>query len=862
MNRLLALSIRVQILLLAAVVALPATGIIVYSGLRLRDGAVQRAGLETEQLADAIAAEQRNLVSGAEQVVTVLAQLPEVRARDPRVTPVLKTLLYLNPAYSNVFIADREGNVWASGVSTPGFSVADRRYFVNAIRTGRLSSGEYVVSRATARPAINLGYPLRDERGEVVGAVCVGFTLDSFRRRLFDAKIDASANFVLLDHRGVILSRAVDEAPFVGKAYPEDSFRAMAAGPEVLTFEGPGLLRDRRIITYRKLRLPGEEEPFMYVRAGIPVANVLADANRELARNIALFLSFLVLAVALVARVGKRSIADRVAALEDASRRVATGDLGVRVSEVVRGGELGRLGETFDAMAAKLASREQALLESERNYREIFDATSDGVLVANATGGRILEANRAAQAVFGRTRGELLALTLADLCPPAAERLAAQVTPPAAAQSFEWISLRKDGEAFWAEATVQPTPIGGEGRVLAVVRDVTARRRAAEENERLQAQLLHAQKMESVGRLAGGIAHDFNNMLTVILGEAELIREASVPGSAGRESADEISRAAFRSREVTRQLLAFSRKQVSAPRAVDLNALASEMRQALARLIGEDVELVLATAPGLWPVRLDPAQLDQVLVNLVVNARDAMPAGGRITIETANVGVSDRRGPELAGIPAGQYVLLAVRDDGTGMDEATLSHVFEPFFTTKRAGQGTGLGLATVYGIVTQNGGFVRVDSAPGRGSTFRIYLPRTEGLPVREAELARTPGDAGRGRILLVEDEALVRATAGKMLESLGYEVTAVASPAEALALCLRPDVVIDLLLTDVVMPEMKGTELRQHLEAIRPGLRTVYMSGYTSDAPMGGESFGAGFVQKPFSAAELAREIRRALG
>ena len=739
MNRLLAISIRAQLVLLATLVAVPAAVLVVLSGLRLREEGIESARRQTQQLAEGVVAEHRSLLAGAEQVVTVLAQLPEVRARDPRVESVLRALLALNPAYSNVFIADRQGTVWASGVSAVGFNVADRRYFVNAVRSGQLASGEYVVSRATAKPALNLGYPLRDERGEVVGVVCVGISLESFRRRLAEADLPRGANLVLLDHRGVILSRAVDEARYVGTAYPAESFRTMVAGPEALTFEGKGLEHDRRVISYRKLRLPGEAEPFMYVRVGIPVATALAGPNRALVRDLALFLSFLLLAIGLAVQVGKRSIADRIAALEDASRRVASGDLTVRTSEVVRGGELGRLGETFDGMAEKLASRERALVET-------------------------------------------------------------------------------------------------------------------------QAQLLHAQKIESVGRLAGGVAHDFNNMLTIILGEAELIREASPAGSACRESAGEISRAALRSREVTRQLLTFSRRQVVVPRAVDLNALAAGVRPTLARLLGEEVELVLSLAPGLWPVRIDPAQVDQILVNLAVNARDAMPVGGRITVETANVAVSEGDAAAASGIAPGAYARLTMRDEGTGMDHATLSHIFEPFFTTKREGKGTGLGLATVYGIVTQAGGFVRVESAPGLGSAFRVYLPRTDAMPAADPEAGAAAAPGGSGRILLVEDEDLVRATARRMLEGLGYDVTSVPSPAEALALCARPEVAVDLLLTDVVMPEMKGTELRTRLEAMRPGLRTVFMSGYASDS-VDAAGGGAGFVQKPFSADELAREIRRAL-
>jgi PAS domain S-box-containing protein len=856
-NRILALSIRKQLLLLAALVALPAAGIIVVSGLRLRAAAMQHAAIETEQLAAAVSAEERNLVAGAEQVVTVLAQVPEVRGRDPRVVQTLRALHVLNPSFSNIFITDLEGRAWASAASKPGFDVADRRYFVNALRTGRFSSGEFVVSRATRRPAFNFGYPLRDERGQLIGTVCIGLNLDALKRRLVETKVEHEPNFVLLDHRGTILSRGIDEAPWVGKTYPAEDFRAMAVGPDTLTFEGLGLMRDRRIITYRKIRLYGEEEPFMYVRVGIPVSAALADANLALFRNLALLLSFLLLAVALMVRVGKRSIVDRVAALEDASRRVAAGDLDVRVSDVVAGGELGKLGVTFDAMAARLASREQALVESERNYREIFDATTDGIVVADAAG-RIVQANRATQTIFGRLRDELLGTSLAQLCPAAAE---CYVAPGKAvgAEPMEWRAARADGSGFWAEATVQPTSIGRDGRLLVMIRDVSARRHAAEDTERLQDQLRHAQKLESIGRLAGGVAHDFNNMLTVILGEATVVRELSAPGSEAQRSADEIARAALRSRDVTRQLLAFSRRQVSAPRVVDLNTLAVEMRQTLARLIGEDVELVVDLAPGLWPVRLDPAQLDQVLVNLVVNARDAMPDGGRIAITTRNAAV-EPGAPGRDGVPPGGYALLSVRDEGAGMDTDTLSHLFEPFFTTKPPGTGTGLGLATVYGIVTQHGGFIRVDSAPGAGSTFRIYLPRAVGEPAAASAPAPS-AEPGRGRVLVVEDEALVRATARKMLESLGYHVTAVGSAAEALALFERPGTDIDLVLTDVVMPEMKGTELRRRLELLRPGLPTVLMSGHAADLAVEAEG-GAAFLQKPFSAPELARELRRALG
>jgi PAS domain S-box-containing protein len=402
-----------------------------------------------------------------------------------------------------------------------------------------------------------------------------------------------------------------------------------------------------------------------------------------------------------------------------------------------------------------------------------------------------------------------------------------------------------------------------EGRIVGVLgtyEDITETRRIDEERANLQAQLFQAQKMESIGRLAGGVAHDFNNLLHVIMGFVELLRRGLPPDARLATYVDEIERAADRARNVTRQLLAFSRRQVISPAPADLHRLVTRLSAGLSRLIGEDVELRVESTEGLWLVNVDPTQIDQVLLNLAVNARDAMPGGGRLTIETTNVRLDEACLRRHATARPGDHVLLAISDTGTGMDEETLSHAFEPFFTTKEKGKGTGLGLATVHGIVEQNGGFVDVHSKPGEGTTFKIYLPRALDAGTPAAESAEPHDHVGAGTVLVVEDEEPVRRIAAALVESLGYEVVTACSGDEALELCRSPELRIDVVLTDVVMPGTRGRELRDRLEELRPGIKILFTSGYAADviAHHGILDEDVHFIPKPFGIADLARALR----
>jgi PAS domain S-box-containing protein len=387
--------------------------------------------------------------------------------------------------------------------------------------------------------------------------------------------------------------------------------------------------------------------------------------------------------------------------------------------------------------------------------------------------------------------------------------------------------------------------------------DITERRVLEEEARQ-------SRKIETAGRLAGGIAHDFNNLLTAILGTSEILLHELPPGIAAREDVEEIKRAATRAANLTRQLLAFSRRQVLQPRVLDLAELVSGVESMLRRLIGEHITLLVRNAPLLWRIRADGGQLEQVIVNLSLNARDAMPTGGTLTIETTNCAFEGvAHGPESI-IPPGPYVLLSVSDTGTGMDEETLRHLFEPFFTTKEPGKGTGLGLATVYGIVKQSDGFIYPDTQMGRGSRFRIYLPRVEGAPDRpEPVVAGAAPVRAQGTVLLVEDEEAVRRLARRVLEGVGYRVLEAANGAEALVLADGWKGPLDLVVTDVIMPVMSGQELSARLRQLRPGLRILYVSGYTDDAILqhGDLLPNTAFLQKPFTPGSLAQRVREVL-
>jgi len=509
---------------------------------------------------------------------------------------------------------------------------------------------------------------------------------------------------------------------------------------------------------------------------------------------------------------------------------------------------------------------EQALLAASELNQSIINASPIGILIYNSEG-HCISANEAAAGIIGATLEQVLRQNIHQIESWKKSGLYGEFL--AVLERNESRQVVNDlttsfGRDVVLDTRIVPVSTGGERHILLLVDDITERRRTEEEREKLQGQLQQAQKMEAVGRLAGGVAHDFNNMLGVILGRAEMIMLDMKPGDAHYEDLEEIQRATGRSASLTNQLLAFARRQNIAPKVLDLNETVEWMLKMLRRLIGEDIDLAWQPDSSVWRVKMDPTQVDQILANLCVNARDAIIGNGRITIETGNRTFDEAYCDEHPEVEPGDYVCLAVSDDGCGMDEETRSHLFEPFFTTKEAGKGTGLGLATIFGIVRQNGGYVNVYSEPGQGSTFRIYIPRHDGPTVKDRALTADDVPVSRGETVLLVEDALGILTMGrKMLERLGYRVLATSSPDAAIDLVRRETGGIDLLLTDVVMPGISGKALAEAIGEILPDVRVLYMSGYTANviAHHGVLDEGVHFLPKPFSLMTLGVKIREVL-
>jgi two-component system, cell cycle sensor histidine kinase and response regulator CckA len=547
-------------------------------------------------------------------------------------------------------------------------------------------------------------------------------------------------------------------------------------------------------------------------------------------------------------------------------RRIPIDDSGAPIRDA-RGAIAGVIIVFHDVSERRQA--EEALRRSEARFAGILNIADDAVISVDESR-KITLFSDGAKRIFGYSRHDVLGQPMSMLLPeryrePHKVHVESFVKSSDVARRManrrEILGLRKDGSEFFAEASISKLDMEGEKVLTVILRDITERRRTEEALRQSEEQFRQSQKMEAVGRLAGGIAHDFNNLLTAIMGFSELAKMGTKPSDPVAANLDEIAKAAQRAAALTKQLLAFSRKQVLDPRVLDLSEQVRDIEELLRRVMGDDVELITVLDSNLGRVRVDPNQIQQVILNLVVNARDAMPHGGTVTIETAGIDVDET----YAVGPPGPHVTLAISDTGNGMDEETREHIFEPFFTTKELGKGTGLGLSTVYGIIKQSNGNISVHSEPANGTTFKIYLPVVQ-QKAGKGEGTQTSGPASEGQetILVVEDQEKVLKLVREILEQKGYFVLHASRPSEAIAICGQYDGEINLMITDLVMPQMSGRQLAERVTAIRPAMRVLYMSGYSDNmmVSQGILGSGAAFIQKPFQISALMQKIAEVLG
>ena len=811
---------RVALIVLTVVV--PSAAIIAYDQRTERHRAHDEAIENTARLARLAVSEQSRIFSGVQRLLETIALFPGIRdGQAAGCAELLPKVLREHPNYINIFVVKADGSPFCTASELPGWETNRRStasaWFTRAVQARKTIIGDYQLSLKNGQPSVVLAKPVIDDDGRVQRVVAAVIGLDEMNRTFQNVKLPHGATLTLTDRHGIVLARTPDPGSWIGRTHAQFVETGPSAGATADMHESVGSDGVRRVYTI--LPVDNEIARDLFVTLDIESAAVFADADRMLAGHLWL-LGLLTL-----------------------------GALGVAL-----------LGGNF-LVLQPLRARERA---AEERMRFALEVSKIGVWEHHGTDGKVFWTDTLAAMHgislrdFGGDVGGFLACVHPDEREDIQRAIGAAIAARQPTLTVEYTSIWPDGTEHKLTTTAHYSydEAGELLRGAGVTVDVT-------EQRSLEEQLRQSQKMEAIGRLAGGVAHDFNNMLTAILGNAEFLADSLTPGDERRTDVQEITHAAARAATLTQQLLAFSRKQILKPTVLYLGEVIVQTAPMLRRLLGETIDLQ-TTAAERHPVRADAGQIAQVVMNLAVNARDAMKAGGRLSLETTDITVTAADVRHDPSMSPGDYVLLRVTDTGHGMDAATAKRIFEPFFTTKGPGQGTGLGLSTVYGIVQQSGGHIGVTSEPGSGTTFNICLPRTAAsIP---AEAAPPPRSSPRGSesVLVVEDEQMVREFATKVLQRLGYSVHAVESAEDGIRYARsRSTSAIDLILTDVVLPGLSGPAMTDEMarHGITPAV--VYMSGYTDDVRIRDGAIHGDrlFLPKPFTRDSLAEIVRRAL-
>ena len=742
-------SLRLRILVPAALVAIPAIALLLYTSLERREQAEQAIAQLAERLANTEAAENERLFDATHQLLIAAAHSRDVREGGSEVcSAYFKRIAFqVGTIYNNLGVLDTRGTLTCSAFTGAAASFADREYFQRAFAAKQFVVGEYIVDRQTGKPSLPFAFPVVDEAGVVKQVAFAAVDLGRLSESFASPNWPAEATIIVTDRDQRILAMHPTREDMIGTSLKQDPLTLAIASRTSGTVdhvEGGAA----EVMAFRRL---APLDSGVTVRVHVTKAQARAAAAQTMYRTLFAFAIAACLIIFGVHMASDRFLVRPIAQLTSTARLLAAGDLGARAATSTTIPELRALANDFDNMAAAIEEREKERLLSEMGRQE------------------------------------------------------------------------------------------------------------------LEQQYHQSQKMDAVGRLAGGIAHDFNNMLTAILGYCELLLEDPKLPDSHRDDLLEIQKAGKTAAQLTRQLLAFSRREIIEPGVVDLNAIVSSVEKMLQRLVGEHIEIQAALAEDLHAIKADRGQLEQVILNLAVNARDAMPDGGRMQIETANVYLPDGIVSTYLSAPPGDYVMLSVSDTGTGIRVEVLNHLFEPFFTTKSTGKGTGLGLATIYGIVKQSNGGIVVASTVGQGTVFRLYFPRCREQVTQEtAATASERTVDGKATVLIVEDDAGIRDLSAKILGRYGYKVLVAAGGEEAREIAERHDGRIHVLLSDVVMPGMNGPMVADMLTRMRPDLKVIFMSGYTDDAIVrhGVMERDVPFLQKPFTPERLANKIVEVLG
>jgi PAS domain S-box-containing protein len=843
-----------RLFVLVAAAMLPAIAIQTYNEIDLRRAREVEVQDEALGLAKLAAAEQQQIVQGVRQALIALSELPAIKAKDVQgCNAYLSRIRERYPEFIAFFVVDMNGSRFCTSISQPKpITAIGRPYFNNVLKTGEFSIGEFAIGLTTGRKSVHFALPFYDDDGRMSGGVIAALSLDWLADYIAKKGVPAGAALAITDRNGTNLARYPDNDRFVGMKVParKDPMLHNQTVADIVGIDGV-----RRIVGFAAV---GED---LLVSFGLDRAQAFAKMERRTQRDILFIVLSTLIVLTLTVWGAQRFIQRPFSQLVDAANRWRLGDFSRRV-DIQDNSEVARVASAFNAMADELKHREHELSEAKEKAEEaaaritmIFESTTDSVLMIDRNW-RISYLNGQAWSEVAERR-DLIGMNLSEVFSQEiaeTEDLLSQLREAISEQRpvfYEKFCTRKN---IWYAISAFPSSQG----LAMFVRDITDHKHALEERRLIEEQFHQSQKMESIGQLTGGVAHDFNNLLTVVSANLEMIKVDNDNGEA-RRFIEAALRAVDRGAKVTAQLLAFSRRQALNPKAVNADQLVSEFQGLVRQAVGEACQVKVQTDEGLWPCHLDPALLESALLNLAVNARDAMPNGGVLEIETRNVVVDEGT---MAGCLPGSYVRLSVRDTGCGMPPEVRNRVFEPFFTTKEVGKGTGLGLSMVYGFVRQSGGHIAIESALGKGTTVTLYLPKATEKPDAEMENAEPQAiPAGSEQILVVEDNDDLLDLTSAMLTKSGYQVRCARNGAEALRMLRSKE--FDLVLSDIVMPnEINGIEVAREARRLNKGIKVLLASSYAGEMLERHQAVGEfPIIDKPYRMSELVTRLRSIL-
>jgi signal transduction histidine kinase len=840
-----------RLFLLLAVALLPAIALQFYNEFdfrRLREMEVQEQALGLARLA---AAEQQQTFEGIRQVLVALSELPAVKAKDPQAcNAYLSAIKQRYPMFLAFLVVDMDGQSFCTTLGSSA-NVAGRSDFTNATQTGEFAVGGYSVGLFTGIKLLPFALPFYDNDGHMAGAIITAMSLDWLAKLIGQMAGPAGATLAITDRDGIYLARYPDNDRFVGRKLPRNEYSRIDRPGTTTVRDLDGV---ERIVGYAPLQ---GGSGGLFITYGLNKAQAFAEIQERTQRDVFLIVLSTALVLALTWLGAGRFIRRPLAQLVDAANQWRLGDYARRVQIRDKCPEIAEVADAFNAMADALAERERELYVAKEKAEDaaariatIFESTTDCVVVVDPNWSISYANERAKTQMAGTLVGKNVWHAYPDAVGTDTEERIREAMSERCLAFFEaYFPIR----ATWREINAFPS---GEGLAI-FSRDITAHKHALEARRQIEEQLHQSQKMEAIGQLTGGVAHDFNNLLMVISGNLELIDDPAADKVNVQELAAAARKAADRGGKLTTQLLAFSRRQTLNPKPVHAAALIRDFQELIRRAVGEGCQVNLVAEDQLWLCHADPAQLETAVLNLALNARDAMADGGTLEIDVRNVTLSD---DAIAGVAAGPYVRLSVKDTGCGIAPDNLDRVFEPFFTTKEVGRGTGLGLSMVYGFVRQSGGHITIDSELGAGTTISLYLPKSMQAPAAAADVAQVPQvPAGSGRILMVEDDDDVLDVTSELLRRLGYHVHCARNGTEAMAMLKNGDR-FDLLFSDVVMPPgINGVELAREAKRLCNGIKILLTSGNAADvlARHGAEDEFP-IIGKPYRRADLAQYLR----